>query len=231
MVNSSGLRNHLRKRYLLEPLDGIGGVNTVFFNPGETADDESKSDPRDGNLNILCYGRFSRPRKGTRFAVKAARDLYRKGYKIELHLFDSRVEGSSDARIGFDPGLPFRFYSNITQNALASVYRGADIFVSAEHRAGWNNTAAEAAACGLPIITTGSGTSDFAVDGESALVIPFRSSRYIGKGIEKLYKDAGLRRKLGKNARKKIEEFSWERLCDRMESDFQGLLAGYRPAV
>ncbi|MBN2185778.1 MAG: glycosyltransferase family 4 protein [Candidatus Krumholzibacteriota bacterium] len=226
MVNSSGLRRHLRKRYALEPLDGIGGVDPVLFNPGEAEDPELKCGPGEGKLNLLCYGRFSRPRKGTRFVVKAAGELYKKGYNVELHLFDSSVEGSSDARIRFDPGLPFRFYSNISQDALASVYRGADIFVSAEHRAGWSNTAAEAAASGLPVITTGSGTSDFAIDGESAIVIPFRSPRCIRREVERLCRDAGLRIKLGKNARKMIETYSWERLCGRMEAEFKKLLEG-----
>ncbi len=224
MVNSSGLRRRIKKRYSIEPLDGIGGVNTSLFIPGDPSADGSGSRPAGGQIRVLCYGRLSRPRKGTRFVINAASDLYRKGHRLELHLFDSRVEGSRDPRIGFDPGVPFRFYYNLSQQQLASAYGDADIFVSAEHRAGWNNTAAEAAACGLPIITTSSGTSDFAVDEESALVVPRRTSRCIRKRMKRLIGDAGLRSRLGINARKKIEEYSWEKVCDRMEDGFQKLL-------
>ncbi|MBN2071314.1 MAG: glycosyltransferase family 4 protein [Candidatus Krumholzibacteriota bacterium] len=237
MVNSSRLARRVRRSYSIEPIDGIGGVDPDFFCPGtdrEISVDKGGEGPfcdrlRGEKLNILCYGRLSRPRKGTRFAVKAAADLYRKGHRVELHLFDSAVGGSVDGRIGFDPGVPFRFYSNISQESLREVYRGADIFVTAEKRAGWNNTAAEAAACSLAIVTTGSGTGDFAVDCESALVVPFRNSWFIGRAVKRLAEDPVLRKRLGEKARQKVAEFSWERLCDKMETGFYRLLDGNRP--
>lgn len=219
MVNSSGLARRVRKRYGVEPLDGRGGVNPALFRPtGEL--------PAGGPFRVLCYGRTSRPRKGTRFVIEAARKLRRAGLDVELQLFDAAAPGERDPRVGFDPGLPYRFYLDLPQERMAAMYGASDVFVSAEHRAGWSNTTAEAAACGLPIICTRSGTEDFAVDGESALVVPMRTSFSIARALLRLARDGGLRERLGQGASKRVLEFTWDALCARMERTFNELLAG-----
>jgi glycosyltransferase involved in cell wall biosynthesis len=218
MVNSSGLARRVRRRYRIEPLDGIGGVNPDLFRP-------IASRPDGGPLRILCYGRTSKPRKGTRFVVQAARVLQRGGVRVELHLFDTRNPGSPDPRLGFDPGVPYRFYLDLPQERMAALYGAADVFVSAEHRAGWSNTAAEAACCGLPIVCTKSGTEDFAVHGESALVVPLRSPVAIAAALRRIARDRRLASGLGQEARARVLEFTWDALCARMERTFAELLS------
>ncbi len=216
MTNSTGLARRVRKLYGIEALDGRGGVNTGLFRPvpgGGRA--------RSGTFRILCYGRMSRPRKGTRFVIDAARWMSKRGYDVELQLFDAVRPGEPDPRMGFDPGIPYRYYLNLPQSSMASMYGGADVFVSAEHRAGWSNTAAEAAACGLPIICTRSGTEDFAVDGVSAIVVSGRYSNFLRKPMVKIYEDPDLAGRLRAEARNRIMEFTWERVVDRMERIFR----------
>lgn len=218
MVNSSGLARRVRTRYGVEPLDGRGGINPALFHPTVEC-------PAGGPFKVLCYGRTSRPRKGTRFVVEAARMLRRAGFDVELHLFDAAGPGAPDPRVGFDPGLPYRFYLDLPQERMAAMYGAADVFVSAEHRAGWSNTAAEAAACGLPIVCTKSGTEDFAVDGESAVVVPIRTSFCVARGLRRLARDRDLRERLGREASRRVLEFTWDALCVRMERTFNELLA------
>lgn len=220
MVNSSGLARRVRKRYFVKALEGIGGINPALFHrPGRERADGAP-------FRILCYGRLSRPRKGTRFVVSAARKMYRRGFDVELNLFDTVEECSEDPRIGFRPDLPFRYYLNLSQSGMSSMYGAADVFVSAEHRAGWSNTAAEAAACGLPLVCTRSGTRDFAVQGESALLLPLRSPLFIGRALERLYRDRELARRLGSGAVRRIGEFTWDRVCARMERTFREITGG-----
>jgi glycosyltransferase involved in cell wall biosynthesis len=217
MVNSSGLARRVRRRYGVEPLDGIGGVNPELFHPvggRETG----------GPLRVLCYGRVSRPRKGTRFVIAAVRALRRRGLDAELHLFDTTNPGDDDPRIGFDPGIPYRYYLNLPQERMAAMYGAADVFASAERRSGWSNTAAEAAACGLPIVCTRSGTEDFAADGLTALVVRMRHPIFIERALERLWRDRALAARLGEAARGRILDFSWEALCARMERTFLDLL-------
>jgi glycosyltransferase involved in cell wall biosynthesis len=217
LVNSSGLARRVKRRYGIEPIDGIGGFNPELFHPATV-------EKQEGVLRVLCYGRFSRPRKGTRFVIEAVKWMHRRGYPVQLCLFDSAVGGVADPRIGFDPGIPFRFYLNLPQTQMAAMYAAADVFVSAEHRAGWCNTAAEAAACGLPLVCTRSGTEDFAVHGESALVVPFRAVYFIRRALVRLARDRNLCRMLGEGAVQRIADFTWDRVCARMERRFEEML-------
>lgn len=217
MVNSSGLGRRIKKKYGIEPLNGIGGVNPGIFRPIETG-------RTDGPFRILCYGRISRPRKGTRFVIQAARRMRRTGYDVELSLFDAMTPAVPDPRIAFDPGVPYRFYMNLPQSRMASMYSESDVFVSAEHRAGWSNTAAEAAACGVPLVCTGSGTGDFAVAGESALVLRRRASSSVRRALIRLYRDRALGKSLGAQACRNVLAFTWDALCDRMEKNFREML-------
>ena len=216
MVNSSGLRNRVRSRYGIDPIDGIGGVNPVLFHPIERERRET--------FNILCYGRLSRPRKGTRFVIRAAKWMYRRGYDVRLQLFDSVNPGEEDPRVGFDPGMPYTYYLDLPQEMMASMYAAADVFVSAEHRAGWSNTAAEASACGLAVVCTRSGTIDFAVDGKSALVVGGRNAFGIRRALLKLYGDRDLEARLGAGASLAMRAYAWDEVCVRMERNFKAIL-------
>jgi glycosyltransferase involved in cell wall biosynthesis len=216
MVNSRGLARRVKRRYGVTPLDGIGGINPGLFHPIERGGRET--------VRVVCYGRLSKPRKGTRFVLGALRSLRRRGCAVELDLFDTLNPGASDPRIGFNPGIPCRFYLGLPQERMAAMYGAADVFVSAEHRAGWSNTTAEAAACGLPIVCTKSGTEDFAVDGVTALVVRARVSVLIARAVERLYRDDTLRRRLGEAAEKRVLDFTWDKVCARMERSFIELL-------
>jgi len=221
MVNSKGLMDRMRKKYGVRALDGRGGINPALFHPPAGGMGSGN-----GPFRIMCYGRTSRPRKGTRFVMKAAEKLYRRGYDLELLLFDSVNPGSPDPRVGFDPGIPFRFYIDIPQDRMAAMYASADVFVSAEHRAGWSNTCAEASACGLPLVCTASGTTDFAVDGLNAIVLGARSPVSIGRALEKLYRDREMAQKMGSEGARRILDFTWEKVCDRMSEQFVAMLGG-----
>ncbi len=216
MVVSSALARRVR-RLGVEPLDGIGGLNPDLFHP-------PAREPG-APFRVICYGRLSKPRKGARFVIAAVRLLRRRGLDVELDLFDTPNPGEADPRLGFDPGVPYRYYVDLPQERMAAMYGAAHAFASAERRAGWSNTAAEAAACGLPLVCTRSGTEDFARDGETALVLKARLAPFMARAIERLYREPELRRRLGEAARKRVLEFTWERLCDRMERQFSELVA------
>ena len=221
MANSRGLMERVRKKYGVKALDGSGGINPRLFHPPV-----EKKAVSGAPFRVMCYGRLSRPRKGTRFVLKAVESMYRKGFDVELLLFDSMTPGSADPRTGFDPGLPFRFYIDLPQENMAAMYASADVFVLAEHRAGWSNTCAEASACGLPLVCTGSGTKDFAVDGRTALVIRSRNSAAIGRALRRLYADREIAAIMGREGATGILEFTWEKVCDTMSKQFAALLAG-----
>jgi glycosyltransferase involved in cell wall biosynthesis len=108
---------------------------------------------------------------------------------------------------------------------MAWLFFQADIFVSGERRAGWANTAAEAMACRLPVVCTPSGSRDFAVHNETALVVPFAHPFLLRRQIKRLFEDAALRERLSEAGHRKISGFTWDALAERLEVIFRDVLS------
>jgi glycosyltransferase involved in cell wall biosynthesis len=229
LANSTGMARHLSRRGIAAA-DGIGGVNLDFFKP-------PAPDPRDGRpaalpagaalpadsaVQVLVYGRLSRRRKGTWIAARAvARAARRTGVAVELTLFDSPPRGAGAGHESLALGIPYRWEIGPSQEELADLYRGADLFVSAERRAGWSNTAAEAMACGAAVVCTPSGTEDFARHGETALVARWPWTWLVERRVAALLGDAAARRRLAARGLEAIARFGWERTADRLIETFR----------
>ena len=112
--------------------------------------------------------------------------------------------------------IPHRWVFHPSQEELRALYANADLFVSAERRAGWSNTAAEAMACGAAVVCTRSGTEDFALDGVTASV-GWPWAWALSRRIATLLRDPSTRAALAAAGRERIRAFSWERTADRIE--------------
>jgi glycosyltransferase involved in cell wall biosynthesis len=214
--NSEGLCRRLEKRYGISCFRAAGGVNPILFHPMDretSAGDE---------FSILCYGRILRKRKGVQHVIRAANGLSGRIPGLKLLFFDTLVgRDKRDPRPLIRTSLPYEFYLDLPQSRMAWLYSRADIFVSAERRAGWANTAAEAMACRLPVVCTASGTRDFAVNGETALVVPAAHPYFLRRAILRLVRDPGLRARLAEAGLRKISGFTWDALAARLEAHFQ----------
>ncbi|MCX7975418.1 MAG: glycosyltransferase family 4 protein [Candidatus Aminicenantes bacterium] len=214
LANSSGLARRLTRRYGIRCQLAPGGINPTLFHP--EAREGSKEEFR-----ILCYGRIYRRRKGIHLVIKAAERLWRKYPNIKLLLFDSPVKNEArDPRKLLKTSVPNEFFWDLPQSKMAWLYSQADLFVSAEWRAGWSNPTAEAMACGVPVVCTPSGTEDFAIPGETALVVRWPLPIFLARKIEQLKKNESLRKRLAEAGRQKILEFTWEATAARLEEIF-----------
>ena len=206
-ANSSSIWKHDRRKYGIEPVKAFGGVDTQRFRP---ASQHASGAP----FTVITYGRLGRRRKGTRFVVRACERLKRQGYPVKLLLFDSPVDEKAAAEIAaFSCKTEFEFVVNHPVADMASLYQRATVFASAEKHAGWANTAAEAMACGLPVVATMSGSEDFLLHDKTGLVVR-RNSWSIAAAIKKLYRSEELRRTLAVNGVERIALYSWERCAD-----------------
>jgi glycosyltransferase involved in cell wall biosynthesis len=211
-ANSSSLYDYLGGDRKTNVVKCVGGIDAKKFQ-FQVREKKTEGEP----FVVLVYGRFYRRKKGTNSVVKACEQLYREGYPLKLLLFDTPVDQASRKKVeAFACKLPFQFFIDYPVEKLADLYHQADVFISAERNAGWSNTSAEATACGVPVIATQSGTGDFLIHGKTGLVV-WRHSWFIQRALKKLYGDENLRRDLAFEARKKIEEFSWEQLAANIE--------------
>ncbi|MGE5175359.1 MAG: glycosyltransferase, partial [Hyphomicrobiales bacterium] len=141
----------------------------------------------------------------------------RAGVPVTLTLFDAPPPGDREAGGALPLSIPHRWVLNPSQEELAALYGDADLFVSAERRAGWCNTAAEAMACGAVVACTRSGTEDFAVHGETALVTRWPWAWALAGVVTPLLRDAPLRARIAEAGRRKIAAYTWERAADSIE--------------
>ena len=102
-------------------------------------------------------------------------------------------------------------------------YRAATVHVFPSECEGSAKCTYEAAACGLPQITTRE-AGDVVVDGVNGLIIPPNDPDALAAAIERLYRDRDLAARLGAAGRQRVvENFTWEHFRAR-------LLEAYRVA-
>lgn len=223
--NSAGMVRHLRRRGV-RALAAPGGVNLARFHP-PAVDARGARSRAGGPIRALVYGRLSRRRKGSLAAAKAVEEASKRaGVAVELALFDAPPPGNGAEGEDLRISIPHRWILRPTQEELAALYGDADLFVSAERRAGWCNTAAEAMACGAAVVCTRSGTEDFAEDGATALVSRWPWAWSLASRIARLLRDPALRVRLAAAGRERIGEFRWERTADALEIGIRERLEG-----
>lgn len=187
LTNATWLSTFLRERMGLESTLLLGGVNRAMFHP--------VARPPHRGFRVLASG-DPRPRKGSS-TIRRAVDLARRTRPdIEFETFHGK-------------GVP--------QHGMAAVYAGADVFVEASTQAGWNNPAAEAMACGVPLVCTDiGGVRDFAVDGQTALLVRPGDVAALSAAILRLAGDANLRARLVERGLASIARFDWDRAAERL---------------
>ena len=209
-ANSGPLRRVLERRSRRVVLDGVGGINQRQFRP-----DPAKR--AGAPLRVLLNGRRSRSRKGTDLVLRTLAALRGHVPPFEVVLFDSLgPQNRQDPRDGLPSGLDARFVLDPTQEELVALYQSAHLFVAAERKAGWCNTALEALACGTTVVCTRSGTTDFARNGENALVARWRHPLFLRPLIARVLRDAVLRERLGAAGPPTTSAWTWETLAAKL---------------
>lgn len=209
---SSNVYEYDRKKFGRIPFKAFGGVTLANY--------DAKSDYSVSGrpFTVLAYGRLAERVKGTKYAVAACERLYKKGYDLRLILFDSPTSEKAAEKIRkFKCECPYEFVLNHPFDRNSELFNRADCFISAEHPgySGWNNTVAEAMACGLPVIATTAGTRDMVEDGETG-ILSARWKFAFTRHLKELIGDEKLRERIGKGGHCKIQEYDWERVADNI---------------
>mgnify|MGYP002018508264 CR=1 FL=1 len=90
-----------------------------------------------------------------------------------------------------------------------------DIFTLPAHWEGFGNVLVEAAATGLPVVsTTGTGTRDAVSEGHNGLLVPPRDETSLYEALDRYVSDPQLRREHGDNGKKWAPRFDRERVWE-----------------
>jgi glycosyltransferase involved in cell wall biosynthesis len=169
------------------------GVDTDYFRP---------SSKNEEAFTVLFLAHKSLI-KGLPYLLEAWRKLNLKDAKLIIAGFqDKRLIEMYQRRIRFEaPGIvnPLKYYHKAHIYILPSL---GDSFA---------RTALEAMSCGLPVIVSDmTGIKDIIEDGKEGFIIPSRSVKSISEKILYFYENPSEIKRMGKNARRKAEEYTWE---------------------
>ena len=117
------------------------------------------------------------------------------------------------------------FLGHVVPEKILEYLEKADIFVRMSRSEGLGNSFLEAMAAGLPVIGTNvGGIPDFLRDGETGLFAKVDDAADCAQKIKRLMDDQDLRRLLGENGRKLVEEkYNWNQIADKMGYIFNKL--------
>jgi glycosyltransferase involved in cell wall biosynthesis len=207
------------------------GVDTAVFGPGASPGREAELRKKLGlaadGFVVFAAGRLVH-KKGFEFLVDATGELTRRQVPLELVIAgrgDLEEELRSRARaLGVDGRV--RLVGNVERNELPSYFALADVVAVPSVRDpagnvdGLPNVLLEAMSSERAIVATRlAGIPDALRDGKEGILVSEKSPKELADAIERLARDAELRRALARRARRRVEEeFSWRHAGERFES-------------
>jgi len=209
------------------PLEKIA----IARNPIDTEEfcpEGRKALPSDGRATVLFVGRLEE-RKGIGYLIAAVPKIVSvypnvrfvivgddtnnaKGHKSQLaELRRQLAKSGCSKNVTFIPRVPL--------SELPDYYRSADICVVPSVYDNSPYTCLEAMSCGKPVIgTTGGGTGEYLVDGDSGILVAPKDSDAIAQAAIRLLSNPDLRKYLGDNARRRvIDNYHRREIAAQME--------------
>jgi glycosyltransferase involved in cell wall biosynthesis len=195
------------------------GVDTSVFRPLGLA--------RRPN-GILYNGNSDDRNKGARYLLEAAALLRDRG--IDFHLtFVDRPGAEMAPRMVRELSLGDRvtFTGRLPVVELVRTHNEASLFVSPSLYEGFGLPAAEAMACGTPVVATTAGAfPEVIADGETGILVPPADAGALAGAIAALLANPARRAAMGAAATRRIEQqFSWHVCAVRTAALYQEVLA------
>lgn len=205
-------------------------ADKITLTPGALRSDfvvvPPKKDNSRSKIVVLTVGRLH-PRKGQQLTLQALQMLppdirKRIEYWVVGAQSKGRYENSLRATAAAEPDLVVRFFGNLPDEELASVYDGADIFAMTSVNLdrsveGFGLVYLEAAAHGLPVVAHDvGGVSDAVVDGVTGLLVPPHRPVQLAAAFEKLIHEPELRKKFGAAGREWALRNCWKESAEAL---------------
>jgi len=152
-----------------------------------------------------------------------------KGFKDGREAIEMVLEKHPNTRICIfgchgkpDVNFKFKFYKNPPQKKLKKMYSKFDIFICSSWKEGLGSPSIEAMACKSGLVTTDNGGStDYAINEETALVSPPQNPQALAENVIRLLEDEALLERISESGCKHINTFTWDRCIDIVEDIFK----------
>ncbi len=234
ITGSENSRQSVQRAFALrdEQITAIhDGVDTRVFRPLEAG---RRPD------GLLYVGNSDDRNKGARYLIEAAAILRDRGVAFHLSFVDrpgAETAPRMVAELGLGDRVTFvnqeraaRGLPRLSDEELARAYNEAQVVVSPSLYEGFGLPAAEAQACGTPVVATTAGAfPEVIADGETGVLVPPGDAGALAGAIERLLGDAGLRTSMGAAGARRVEEqFSWRACAQHTSSLYAEVLSARR---
>ena len=204
------------------------GIDTDIYNRYEDV-----SQKRDG---LIMVGNTDDRKKGVLYLLQALQMLGKDGIKLTI-VDDAERDSSYTEDIEPLPSYGFKlvrklnldglvhFTGRLTQDELVKRYSTAKIAVVPSLYEGFGLPAAEAMACGTPVIASAGGALP-EVMGDAGMLVPPGRADTLAAAIKQLLNDEEAQQRMSEAGRKRVEEkFSWEQAARKTLQVYQEVLA------
>ena len=180
----------------------------------------------DGRPNVLFVGRLEK-RKGVKYLLQAFAEVKTEMPEARLLVVGPPTRAASGYRRWVaERGLPdVEFIGYVTYDELARYHHTADIVVApATGNESQGIVLLEAMAAGRPLVASNiEGYASVVTHGVEGLLVTPKDARSLAAAIIELLADPDKRREMGKNGRQRAEQFSWERVSQRVLTYYEQL--------
>ncbi len=197
------------------------GVDNEFFYPVQ-------NDSRPDN-SIIVTNSSDTPLKGLRYLLEAVAQI-RKKQSVKLTVIGEPKKDGSILKLVAELGIGdiVHFTGRIKNEEFAGYYSKATVAVVPSIYEGFGLPAAEAMACGVPLISTSGGALPEVV-GNAGLIVPPADADALAREIVFLFKNPEQRKKMGEAGIERVNSiFNWSVAAKEMVNIYRETIDGYR---
>jgi UDP-glucose:(heptosyl)LPS alpha-1,3-glucosyltransferase len=228
---SAGVGRELGEHYGVPPeLVTVipNGVDSDRFQPADAAARRQAVRQRhgfaDSDVVLLFVGKEFR-RKGLGALVESLPHIPEHVKVLVVGGDDQAPFDALARRLGVRDRVAFAGHTTATED----YFQAGDVFMLPTLYEAFALVTLEAAAAGLPLVTTEvNGTEDFVVSGQNGFFIG-RTPQSIAAALKPLIESPDLRRRLGEEARRRVRGYTWESVAARTLEVYERVAAESAP--
>src|SRR5262245_18439642 len=207
------VEQQLRERFGLNPIQVSIGIDRDAFQPrgGERHTHQIMTQARTWSGGVWAGARI----KGWDTACEVIKRCHEANPQTSLLTF------SLEDQVRFPVKLPHVHVKYPSDHELAAMYSKTGLYLLTSRHEGFGLTAAEAMACGSPVVATrADGNEEFCIDGETALMADPDDAGRLAQHCRRLQNEPEFAAELAAAGRRFIMQYTWERVIDRLEVEF-----------
>jgi glycosyltransferase involved in cell wall biosynthesis len=217
------------KKYRAKLIEIPNGIDLENFNIPFSKDDCRKMLGLDNTKKLVLYLSALYPLKGPQILLKAIPEIV-KTHKDTFFVFAGGGEIDKYKKLSEELDIQdyVKFTGYIEEKLKFLYYKASDVFIlpSIETFEVFPLVLLEASASGLPMVVSDLNTFKCIIeDGYNGVITKRGDPKALADAIVYLLESEDVRKKMGENARKKVENYSWERAAEMTEKVYVQLIS------